>query len=387
MPLPTSRLQHLECSACQAEQDWRQLHNLCSCGAPFLARYALDASVPRPDARITGMWRHAALMPHLGEAITLGEGDSPVLPLPRLGAALQLPRLFAKDESRNPNTSFKARGLSAAVTMAKALGVERMAIPTAGNAGGALATYAARAGLSVDVFMPADTPRAFELEALLHGARVTRVDGLIDDCGRRVAELVAAGTCFDVSTLKEPYRLEGKKTMGYEIFEQMRDAMPDVILYPTGGGTGLIGIAKAFDELRVLGWYDGPTPRLVAVQSEGCAPMVRAFESGKPSAERWENASTEALGLRVPGAVGDRLILQAVRESGGTAIAVGESALLAGMRQIASQEGIPAGPEVGALVAAAADLLASGWLDPAWRVLLLCTGSAHKYPTAIEAAL
>lgn len=381
-----SRLSNLECSACAATESVDGLRNLCDCGAPWLARYELTPPPNRRDMTGAGMWKYAPMLPHQGEAVTLGEGSTPVLPLPSLGRSLGLPDLWVKDESQNPTGSFKSRGLSAAVTMAKALGANALALPTAGNAGGALAAYGARAGLPVHVFMPADTPEPFELEARLHGAEVTRLDALIDECGARVREGAGEGRWFDLSTLKEPYRLEGKKTMGFEIFEQM-DPLPDVILYPTGGGTGLIGIGKAFQELRAMGWTDAKTPRMVAVQMDGCAPMVRAFDAGDERAQRWENAETLAYGLRVPMAVGDRLILSTVRESGGCAVSVSEGAMLDGMRSLTGREGISAAPEAGALVAAAMRLREEGWLDSSMRVLLLCTGGWHKYIDGARAAL
>ncbi|HEX9641314.1 MAG TPA: threonine synthase [Candidatus Krumholzibacteria bacterium] len=381
-----SRLSHLECSACEATADIDGLRNLCDCGAPWLARYDIDPAPRKPPPGGNSMWRYGELLPHRGAVISLGEGMTPVSRLPRLGASLGMANLWAKDESQNPTTSFKARGLSAAVTMAKALGAKALALPTAGNAGGALAAYGARAGLPVHVFMPADTPEPFELEARLHGAEVTRLDALIDECGARVKEGANEGRWFDVSTLKEPYRLEGKKTMGFEIAEQL-DPLPEVVLYPTGGGTGLIGIAKAFEEMRAMGWLDAATPKLVAVQMDGCAPMVRAFESGAERAVRWEGAQTLAYGLRVPQAVGDRLILSSVRDSGGRAVSVAEGAMFDGMRSLAGLEGISASPEAGALVAAAIRLREEEWIDASTRVLLLCTGSWHKYLDAARVAV
>jgi threonine synthase len=318
--------------------------------------------------------------------VTLGEGDTPLVELPALRARLGVASVLAKDESRNPNTSFKSRGLSAAVTMAKALGAKALALPTAGNAGGALAAYGSRAGLDVHVFMPADTPEPFELEARLHGATVRRLDALIDECGRAVREGAAEGRWFDLSTLKEPYRLEGKKTMGFELFEQCGGALPDLILYPTGGGTGLIGLWKAFEEMRTLGWHVGPPPRLVAVQPEGCMPIVRAFQRGEERATRFADAKTLAYGLRVPAAVGDRLMLRALRQTGGDVLAVSEDELLRGWVELA-REGLPSGPEGGALHAAALRLRDGGVLSPSTRLLLLNTGSGHKYLDGLRAAL
>jgi threonine synthase len=384
--LPPSRLSHLECSACGKTESADALRNLCACGAPLLARYDLKG-LRRPAPKSgAGMWRFAELLPHRGTCVSLGEGDTPIVELPRLRERLGIAAVFAKDESRNPNTSFKSRGLSTAVTMAKALGAQALALPTAGNAGGALAAYGARAGLAVHVFMPADTPEPFELECRLHGAEVTRLDALIDECGRIVREGAAQGRWFDVSTLKEPYRLEGKKTMGFEMAEQLADSMPDIVLYPTGGGTGLIGIWKAFEELRQLGWYEATSPRLIAVQAAGCMPIVRAFARGDERAERFEGANTLAYGLRVPSAVGDRLMLRALRESDGDAVAVSEAALLQGCLELA-REGLPVGPESGALWAAAIELGRTDRLPPSTRLLLLSTGSGHKYVDALRAAL
>lgn len=384
--LPESRLSHLDCPRCGGSFRPHEWVGLCDCGSPLLARYDLGNVSRPPHGNAPGMWRYAALLPHHGTAITLGEGWTPILDAPRWRARLGVREVWIKDESQNPTTSFKARGLSAAVTMAHALGIKKVAIPTAGNAGGALAAYGARAGMEVDVFMPADTPEPFELEARLHGARVHRIDGLIHDCGAVVRAGADAGKWADISTLKEPYRIEGKKTMGYEIWEQLPE-LPDVILYPTGGGTGLVGIHKAFDELEALGWYDGPRPRMVAVQTAGCAPIVRAFHDNATRAAPWQDAQTLAYGLRVPVAVGDELMLRTLKETSGTAIAVPEVAMLSGMRTLAALDGIPAGPETGALVAAAHLLRDSGWLASDTRVLLISTGSSHKYPEATRAAL
>lgn len=387
MGLPASRLDHLECSACEATVEADRLHNLCACGAPYLARYRTEPALPRLRAAFSTMWRYAAMLPHRGDAVSLGEGGTPLLDAPRLAASLGVRRLSVKDESLNPTCSFKARGLSAAVTMAKSLGVTRLAIPTAGNAGGALAAYGARAGMAVEIYMPADTPEPFALEARQLGARVRRVEGLLPDCGRIVAEGAAEGRWFDVSTFKEPYRLEGKKTMGYEIFEQLHGELPSTIVYPTGGGTGLVGIWKAFAELQALGWHEGPLPRMVAVQMKGCAPIVRALEDGRERAEPWQDASTLAYGLRVPSPLADALILRTLRESHGTAVAVSESAMAEGMRALAAREGIPCGPEAGAVVAAVGELRDRGWLRDDDHALLLCTGSSHKYPDGVAASL
>lgn len=357
-------------------------------GRPILVRYDLDGvrrAVDR-DAlarRAPTMWRYRELLPveDDGNVVTLGEGMTPLLPAPRLGAALGLPRLLVKDEGQLPTGSFKSRGQSACISMAKELGQRAVVIPTAGNAGGAMAAYAARAGLEAHVFMPRDTPEVNRREAVLCGATVHLVDGLIDDCGRVAREAAAEHGWFDVSTLKEPYRLEGKKTMGLELAEQLGWRLPDVIVYPTGGGTGLVGMAKAFDELEALGWLeDTARPRLVAVQSEGCAPIVRAHDAGERFAERFEGAATIASGLRVPAAVGDFLILDAVRASGGTAVAVEEAGIRGWMAQVARLEGITLGPEPATCVGAAARLAREGWIRPDESVVILGCGTALKYP-------
>ncbi|HWP98958.1 MAG TPA: threonine synthase, partial [Vicinamibacterales bacterium] len=341
---------HVECSAsCGAPpRDPRGRHHLCRCGAPLFARYDLarsggltrEALARRPAT----MWRYRELLPLFEgeEPVTLGEGWTPLLPAPRLGAALGLARLYVKDESLNPTGSFKARGLSAAVTRARLAGATVLSIPSAGNAGAALAAYAARAGLKAKVFMPRDAQPAFVRECELYGADVTLVDGLITDAGRVAAERGAGLDWYDVSTLREPYRVEGKKTMGFEIVEQLGWRYPDWILYPTGGGTGIVGMWKAFDELERLGWVAGRRPRLVSVQAAGCAPIVRAFHAGAPRAEPWERAATVAEGLRVPRAIGDFLILRALRESGGEAVAVDDEDLVAGARDLAALEGVGA---------------------------------------------
>jgi threonine synthase len=311
---------------------------------------------------------------------------TPLITAHRLGAKLGLRNLLIKDEGLNPTGSFKARGLSAAVTHARALGAKTVAIPTAGNAGGALAAYAARAGLRCVVVMPADTPSANVLECRAFGAEVIQLDGLISDCGRYVAEQKQPNGWFEVTTLKEPYRIEGKKTMGLELFEQL-GRLPDVILYPAGGGVGLIGMGKAFDELEAMGWIGPERPRMVAVQAAGCAPVVEAFEKGGESCEFWENAHTIASGLRVPKALGDFLMLQVIRSTSGTALAVSDEEMLTAGRELASLEGIFAAPEGAATVAAAGKLRAQGWLDENETVVLFNTGSGYKYSEAWALAL
>src|SRR5437773_4105529 len=334
---------HLECSVpCGAPPlDSRGRHFLCSCGAPLLVRYDLEKARAWPRDSLKGrpptMWRYREMMPLLDdeEPVTLGEGFTPLIHARSLGGSLGLDRLYIKDESLNPTNSFKARGQSAAITRAKYLGAKTVALPTAGNAGNAAAAYAAAAGLGCEVFIPRDAKRPFIDECRLYGANVTLVDGLITDAGRMAAERGAAHGWYDVSTLKEPYRIEGKKTMAYELAEQMEWRWPDWIVYPTGGGTGLIGMWKAFEELERLGWVTAAKrPKMVSVQAEHCAPIVRAFEHGADRAQVWEGASTIADGLRVPRAIGDFLILRAIRESGGTAIAVSDESMVDAMLEI-----------------------------------------------------
>ncbi|MCH7838703.1 MAG: threonine synthase [Planctomycetes bacterium] len=358
---------------------------------PLWVRYDLE-SVRRaisPDglaARPPTMWRYRELLPvpEGVKPVTLGEGMTPVLPAPRLGARLGLENLWIKDESQLPTGSFKSRGLSMAVTMAKHFGLRRLAIPTAGNAGGALAAYAARAGLEAFVFMPRDTPVVNQIECVLAGARVYLVDGLISDCGAVVRNGKDAVGWFDCSTLKEPYRLEGKKTMGLELAEQFDWTLPDVIVYPTGGGTGLIGMWKAFQELAELGWLRSDRmPRMISVQSDGCAPIVRAFEAGQRFAETWDNPHTCASGLRVPGAVGDFMILDAIRESGGCAVAVPEDRIVQAMHMAIGAEGISLCPEAATGVLAVEALVRDGRIEPHERVVIFNTGSACKYVEAV----
>lgn len=354
---------------------------------PLWVRYDLGAvgrAVTRAEvtARRPDLWRWRELLPVREESsiVSLGERTTPLLRCPRLGQALGLPQLWIKDDSQLPTGSFKARGQALAVTMANELGVRRVAIPTAGNAGGAMAAYAARAGMEAYVFMPSDTPRINQFEAVMAGAKVFLVDGLITDCGRIVRAGKEAMNWFDLSTLREPYRIEGKKTMGLELAEQFDWQLPDVILYPTGGGTGLIGMWKAFQELRELGWLDSDTfPRMVAVQSDGCAPIVRAFEAGKRFAETFSPAATVASGIRVPAAVGDFMILDAVRESGGTACAVDERRIVEWMKLAIASEGVSVCPESAACVGAAIGLRESGWLNPNARVVIYNCGAAQKY--------
>jgi threonine synthase len=357
---------------------------------PLWVRYDLQAvgracDPSRIASRPPTMWRYRELLPVPDEKhiVSLGEGMTPLLRAGRLGPAVGLPDLWIKDESQLPTGSFKSRGLSMAVTMATYFGIKRFAIPTAGNAGGALAAYGARAGADVYVFMPDDTPVINQIECALAGASTYLVNGLITDCGRIVREGVKSTGWFDLSTLKEPYRIEGKKTMGLELAEQFEWKLPDVILYPTGGGTGLIGMWKAFKELRELGWLRSDTmPRMISVQSDGCAPIARAFENGERFATPWEDAATCASGIRVPAAVGDFMILDAIRESKGWAIAVPERDILPAMNRAIAAEGISICPESAACVVAVEQLIEKGMLVPTDRVVLYNTGAAQKYADA-----
>ncbi len=368
-----------ECSKCGEKLPPQVAPTICpKDGGPLYVRYDL-AEVRRNSARDSvnagpkSMWRYSAVLPD-ADPVTLGEGLTPLLP------SRKYPNLLIKDDGLNPTGSFKARGMSAAITMLRHFGVKKLAAPSAGNAGGALAAYAAAAGIEAYVFMPKDVPLANRLEVEASGAHLTLVDGLISDCGRMVAERKQKEGWFDVSTLKEPFRVEGKKTMGYEVAEQLGWTLPDAILYPTGGGVGLIGMWKAFEEMEELGWINkGNRPKMIALQSDGCAPIPKAFHEGKASAELWPDAHTLAAGLRVPKAYGDFIILDIVRKSGGTAIAVNDDEIMAGVKELASSEGIFACPEGGAALAAYKRLLDDGFLKTADRVVLFNTGSGYKY--------
>lgn len=378
---------HLECSACASVHERGKLWNLCiKCGKPLYVCYDLAAAAKTMTrealrSRQATMWRYAEVLPveSAENVVTLGEGFTELLSAQRLGKELGLDRLYIKDESTNPTQSFKARGMSAAVSMAKELGVKKVAAPSAGNAGGALSAYAARAGIPAFIFMPKDTPRANIVECEQTGAHVTLIDGLITDCGAEVARRKEAEGWFDVSTLKEPYRLEGKKTLGYELAEQLGWTLPDVIIYPTGGGTGLIGMWKAFDEMQELGWIDSHRPRMISVQAEGCAPIVRAFEQGVETAAEFENAATVASGLRVPKAIGDFLILRAVRKSGGRAIAVSDASMIQAVAEIGASEGLFVAPEGAACLPALRKLIDLGEVKPKDRIVLFNTGAGVKY--------
>jgi threonine synthase len=377
---------HLECSLCQTRFDAGQVHNLCTCGGPLLVRYDLAAAKKtwNRDALFDGpnsMWRYAPVLPtqHESSIVSLGEGMTPLIRTERLGARYGAQDLWVKDEGINPTGSFKARGLSCAVSMCVELGIKKVAIPSAGNAASAMAAYAAAAGIEAHIFMPRDVPQSNYIECKAFGAQVTLVDGLISDCGKMVAARKDAEGWFDVSTLKEPYRIEGKKTMGYEVAEQMGWQLPDVLFYPAGGGVGMIGMWKAFEELEELGWIGSKRPKMIAVQAAGCAPLVQAFEQGKARSEFWEHAHTVASGLRVPKPLGDFLVLEAVRNSGGTAIAVSDQDMLDAGIDLAAEEGIFAAPEGGACVAALKKLLANGFLKPEERMVIYNTGAGLKY--------
>jgi threonine synthase len=385
---PRSYLIDLVCSDCGTHYSAAEIHTYCpECQAPLLVRYDLEQAARRVDReevhkRSKGMWRWHELLPVLDpqNVITLGEGDTALLGLPRVGRILGLSNLYVKDESSNPTGSFKARGLSAAVSKARELGVEKVIIPTAGNAGGAMAAYAARSGMKALIYMPKDTPIANILESRIAGAEVILVDGLISDAAGMAGLKAREEGWFDVSTFKEPYRMEGKKVMGYELAEQFDWSLPDVIIYPTGGGTGLVGMWKAFDELEKLGWLKNTKrPRMVSVQAEGCAPVVKAFLTGVDFCDFWQGAHTLASGLRVPKSFADRLILSAIRESQGTAVAVSDESIAEYQKKLAAQEGIFAAPEGAATLAALAALVEQKWIQPDERVVLFNTGSGLKY--------
>ncbi|HZI06632.1 MAG TPA: threonine synthase [Archangium sp.] len=391
-----SFLSHLECSRCRKTHDADRVQNLCDCGGPLLVRYDLKAvaRAVRPAdlaGRVSSLWRYREVLPLRDDKniVTLGEGMTPLFPLPRLGAELGLPDLWLKDEGLNPTASFKARGAATGVSRALELGIKALAMPTNGNAGGAWASYGARAGMSVTLVMPTDAPAMSVLEATAVGANAYMVRGQITDAGAIVGRSAKAHGWFEAATLKEPYRIEGKKTMGYEIAEQLGWSLPDVILYPTGGGVGIIGIYKALLEMREMGWLPENVrfPKLVAVQAEGCQPIVKAFREGKDVSEKWENASTVAQGIRVPKALGDFLVLQAVRETGGTCVAVPDADTMWGLERISRQEGAFICPEGAALVGAARMLLRDGWLEAGQRVLLLNTGAGIKYPDVMSPKL
>ena len=380
-------LSELECALCGRTYDPDRLWNLCpECARPLLCRYDLEAageavSTGSLTGREPTMWRYREVLPLRDDAhkLTLGEGWTPLVHATHLGAEVGFEGLYIKDESLNPTGSFKARGLCMAVSRARELGVRAVSIPSAGNAAGAMSAYAALGGLKAYTFMPTDVPHPFVAECRALGAEVTLVNGLITDCGKQAAEEGKERGWFDVSTLKEPYRLEGKKTMGYELAEQLGWSLPDVIIYPTGGGTGLVGMWKAFDEMEELGWIGSKRPRMVTVQSDGCAPMVRAFHEGEEFAEPWANAATLADGLRVPAAVGDFLILRALRESNGTALAVSDEEMMEDAALMGRTQGMFTCPEGAAPLSAFRHLRARGWIEDHEMVVLFNTGSGLKY--------
>jgi threonine synthase len=386
LAFPMTTATHLECALCGKRYAAGELHNLCECGGPLLVRYDLEKAkeswnrdwIPNGPS---SMWRYAPVLPVSKPAaiVSLGEGMTPLIHTKRLGSRLGALDVWVKDEGINPTASFKARGLSCAISMCVELGVKKVAIPSAGNAAGAMAAYAAAAGIEAYIFMPRDVPQANYIECCAAGAKVTLVDGLISDCGKMVAARKDDEGWFEISTLKEPYRIEGKKTMGYEVAEQFRWTLPDVIFYPCGGGVGMIGMWKAFDEMEQMGWIGPKRPKMIAVQAAGCPPIVIAFEEGKPRSEFYEHAETVASGLRVPKALGDFLVLNAVRESGGTAIAVSDEDMIEAAVELATDEGIFAAPEGGACVAALKKLLATGFLRPEERIVIYNTGSGLKY--------
>jgi threonine synthase len=377
---------HLECSLCKKSYPAGSVQNLCTCGGPLLVRYDLDTlkGTWDRDAIAHGpnsMWRYAPALPvtRQDSIISLGEGMTPLVRAATTGARIGADDLWIKDEGINPTASFKARGLSCALSMCVELGIRKIAIPSAGNAASASAAYAAAANIEAHIFMPRDVPQANYIECKAYGAHVTLVDGNISDCAKIVAARKDAEGWFDVSTLKEPYRIEGKKTMGYELAEQLGWELPDVIFYPTGGGVGLIGMWKAFDEMEALGWISAKRPKMIAVQVEGCQPIVRAFEQGEARSTFWDNAHTVASGLRVPKPLGDFLVLDAVRKSGGTALAVSDEDLIDAGIQLASEEGLFVAPEGAACVPALEKLIANGFLKPDEKVVIYNTGAGLKY--------
>jgi threonine synthase len=383
-----SYITYLQCSHCGNHFNHETVQTFCTkCQTPLLVRYDLGKARQELDRdeicrHSRGMWRWRELLPVIDECniVTLGEGDAPLLPLPNLGGSLSLENLYVKDESLNPTGSFKARGISAAISKAKELGIEKVIIPTAGNAGGAMAAYAARAGIQATIYMPKDTPRANVEESRMAGAEVVLVDGLISDAAGMAGERARTEGWFDLSTFKEPYRAEGKKIMGYELAETFNWELPEVILYPTGGGTGLVGMWKAFAELAELGWLtNGNRPRMIAVQAAGCAPVVKAFESGSKFCDFWLGAQTIASGLRVPKSFADQIILHDIRESNGLAIAVSDSEILEAQRKLGSREGIFAAPEGAATVAALIKLIEQDQVGKDERIVCFNTGSGLKY--------
>ena len=386
-----SLVTHLECARCGKQHEPGRVYNLCSCGAPLLVCYDLRRAaetliLDRMASREPTLWRYREVLPVQQDTsiLCLGEGFTPLIHARRLGKKLGLPNLYLKDESQNPTGSFKARGLAVAASMAYELGIRKLALPSAGNAGGALAAYAAQAGMQAAIYVPEETPIANRQECALLGAKVVLVPGSIKDCGRAMREQLQGGEWFDVSTLREPYRLEGKKTMAYEVVEQLGGRVPQAMIYPTGGGTGLIGMWKAFAEMEELGWTGGLRPRMFSVQAQGCAPIVRAFAQGSERAEEWEDPQTIASGLRVPSAIGDFMMLRALRESDGAALAVSDSEMLAAVRELAETEGLLTSPEGGATLTALKKLLWDGFLAGHETIVLFLTASGYKYQEVLE---
>ena len=385
-------LTHLACTACGQSHDASVPQNVSSCcSKPLYPQYDLAAAArtltkEALKTRGKSLWRYREVLPVRDDAdiVTLGEGFTPLLSAPRLGAKLSLARLLIKDESQNPTQSFKARGMATAVSMAKQFGLKKLAVPSAGNAGGAMAAYAARAGIEAHIFMPADTPKANIIECRELGAHVTLINGLITDCGAEVARRKVAEGWFDVSTLKEPYRVEGKKTLGYELAEQLDWTLPDVVIYPTGGGTGLVGMWKAFDEMERMGWIGAKRPRMFSVQADGCQPIVRAFHAGEKAAAEHVGATTRASGLRVPKAIGDFIMLDILRKSGGGAIAVTDDEMIACTREVGAAEGLFVAPEGAATYAALKHLLAAGTVRREESIVLFNTGAGVKYRECFE---
>ncbi|WP_218081352.1 threonine synthase [Anthocerotibacter panamensis] len=389
-----SHVSHLYCPRCALTYDHRQVQNLCSCGAPLLVDYDLKAiacgvTKAMVAHRPATMWRYREFLPveEPENIVSLEEGLTPLYSVTQIGEPWGLPDLWLKDDGANPTGSFKARGASCGISRARELGVHTVALPTAGNAGGAWACYGARAGLRVHVAMPQDAPLSNQLECGMYGAELTLVDGLISDAGRLIAQGIQEHGWYDAATLKEPYRIEGKKTLGLEIAEQLGWKMPDAIIYPCGGGVGVIGIWLALQQLRTMGWVEGGLPRLIIAQAEGCAPLVKAFHEGKEVSEFWAGAETFSSGLRVPKALGDFLVLRAIRETGGTAIAIADAMAAQMMSLLARTTGIFAAPEGAATLAAARLLAQQGFLQPQDRVVVINTGTALKYPEAIQEAL
>jgi threonine synthase len=393
MPEIGSYVEHLYCPKCEKRYAHESQTHLCECGAPLLVKYDLGkarAHLPKDifRDRKPDLWRYKELLPVLKEEniVSLGEGFTPLLPLKNAGKALDISELYVKDEGVTPTGTFKARGAAVGTAKAKELNADTVIMPTNGNAGAAWSLYGARAGLKVKIVMPEDAPRITRAECAAAGAELYLVKGLISDCGKIVAKAVAKHGWYDVSTLKEPYRIEGKKTMGYEIAEQLGWKAPDVILYPTGGGVGIIGIRKAFDEMRELGWVEGKLPRLVSVQAEGCAPIVKAFNEKKDHSEFWKDSKTVAFGLNVPKALGDFLVLDAIYASDGCAVMVAETAILASQLELGQREGVFVCPEGATLYAAAKDLRERGWIRAEESVVLLNTGAGIKYPDTVTVA-